>query len=173
MKRTSLTLLLLAAVGASALAAGAAPSRVTRLRADLTLRPGVSRAGHPAVHPAAVYGALDGRYNDATSTFTYTLDYKGLQGTPFRVVIRSRTTGATYAVLCSPCSPVAAGRSGDGLPVSKIAGSVTVDPDTGFLIAHGRTFVEIDTTAYPAGEIGGRIHKPLHTGGITETPRCC
>ncbi len=182
MKRTSIALLVLAAVGVFSLAAGAAPNRAAQLAADLTLRPGVSRVGHPAVAPPSVYGALDGTYNARTGALVYTLEYKGLRGSAFRVVVRSRATGATFAVLCSPCSPVIrATRGREGLPVSVISGNVRVDPDVGFLIAHSQSFVEVDTTAYPSGEIGGRIYKkapelPFTGPGpqpVTETPRCC
>jgi hypothetical protein len=181
MKRTSVALLVLAAVGVFSLAAGAVPKRVTRLEANLTLRPGVSRVDHPAVAPHGLYGMLDGAYDVRTGTLRYTLRYKALRGSPFRVVVRSRATGATFAVLCSPCSPVPAGRSGDRKPVSSLSGRVQVDPDAGFLITHDRSFVEVDTTAYPSGEIAGPIYEKVpqlpFTGPgpkpVTETPRCC
>jgi hypothetical protein len=173
MKRMSVALLVLAAVGSFSLSAAAAPNHVTKLLGLLTLRPGVSRTGHPAV-TEGVYGEFVASYNDGSSKLTYTLRYKGLAGTPFRVVVRSRATGADFAVLCSPCSAVSAGTSArDSLPASKIAGQVQIDPDTAFLISSGRAFVEVDTTAYPAGEIGGRIFLRPQSGGITDVPRCC
>ena len=182
MKRTStVVLLVLTAVGVFSLAAGAAPNRVARLAADLTLRPGVSQVGHPAVSPPTLYGALDGTYNVRAGTLAYSLRYKGLRGSAFRVAIRSRATGDTFAVLCSPCSPVKrATPAREGLPVSRISGSVRVEPDVGFLITHGRAFVEVDTTAYPSGEIGGPIRTkapafPTNGSGpiVTSEPRCC
>src|SRR4051794_19628381 len=137
MKRTSSALLVLMAVGVFSLAASAAPNHVTRLEANLTLRPDVSRVGYPAVGPPNLYGALDGTYNVRTHVLAYSLEYKGLRGSAFRVVARSRATGATFAVLCSPCSPVMRARPGnEGLPVSRISGSAQLDPDIGFLITH-------------------------------------
>ena len=182
MKRMSIALLVLAAVGAFSLAAGAAPNRVAPLAANLALRLGVSQAGHPAVAPRGLYGAFDATYNARSGALVYTLEYKGLRGPAFRVAVRSRTTGAPFAVLCSPCNPVTRARRGnEGLPVSRISGSIRIDPDIGFLITHGRAFVEVDTTAYPSGEIGGPIYKTVpelpFTGPgpprVQVAPRCC
>jgi hypothetical protein len=181
MKRKSIALLaVVAALGSLASTAGARSGSITFLSFDLTLRPGVSQAGHPAIAPRGFFGGGDATYNPGTSLFAYSLDYKGLAGSVLRVRIRSRATGAVYATVCDPCHPVSAGRGHEGLPVSHLGGRVTVDPDAGFLIARGRTFLEVDTTAYPAGEIGGPIlpppvftHPVTKPGGVTETPRCC
>jgi hypothetical protein len=181
MKRTSIALLVLAAAGVLSLTAGAAPNRTT-LTADLRLRIGVGQAGHPAVVPQGLYGAFDGTYNAHTGTLGYSLRYKGLRGPAFRVVLRSRATGATFAVLCRPCNPVPTARPGhDEPPVSRISGSIPIDPDIGFLITHGRAFVQADTTAYPSGEIAGPVFRkepePPSTGPgpikVRGTPRCC
>ena len=102
--------------------------------------------------------------------------YKALAGSAFRLQIRSRATGTVYATLCAACHSTPAGHGREGLPVSHIGGRVTVDPDVGFLIAGGRTFLEIDTTAYPSGEIGGPLlPPPPATPGYAhgEAPRCC
>lgn len=182
MKRTSIALFVLAGVSSFALAAGAAPTRLTQLQADLTLRPGVGRAGHPAVRPAGLYGAFDGDYNSRTGSLDFSLEYKGLRGSVFRVVIRSRTTGATFAVLCSPCTAALRARAGnEGLPVHRIIGALRLDPDIAFLITHGRAFVEADTTTDPSGEIGGAIYVgppelPFTGPGtprVQASPRCC
>jgi hypothetical protein len=188
-------LLLAIGLGAVAASAGAGSGRITTLTADLTLRPGVIRSNHPAVAPHGLYGALDATYNSGTARLAYTLDYKGLNGSATRVIVRSRATGATLAVLCNFCHPRPAGPGHEGLPVSHLAGRVSVDPDVGFLITSARTFVEIDTTAYPSGEIGGPIlppptytnpvtrpghyhggggpFKPPPTQGGEQTERCC
>jgi hypothetical protein len=145
---------------------------VTKLQADLVLRPGVPKAGHPQVLEN-LYGGLDATWNSARSTLAYSLAWRGLRGTAFRVEIRSWSTGRTYAVLCAPCNPVT---DRSAVPVSRIHGLLRLDSDIGYLIAHGRTFVEVDTTAYPAGEIGGPIYQPPTFGpghGYGETPRCC
>jgi hypothetical protein len=173
-------------VGSLAATAGAGRGRITPLTADLTLRPGVGRAGHPAVAPHALYGALDATYNSRAGTLAYTLDYKGLKGPAFRVTVRSRATGSTYAVLCDPCHPVVLAKRGhEGLPVDHLSGRLPVDDDVGFLITHARTFVEVDTTAYPSGEIGAPMLPPPPelpftgppaTGGTyapAPYPRCC
>jgi len=174
MKTKSLAVLVLSAtviLGAAVGGAGARTSSVTKLQADLVFRPGVPRAGHPQVLEG-LYGGLDAAWNSARSTFAYSLAWRGLRGTAFRVEIRSRVTGRTYAVLCAPCNPVA---DRSAVPVSRIHGLLRLDPDIGYLIRSGRTFVEIDTTAYPAGEIGGPIYQaptfgPGHYGDV---PRCC
>jgi hypothetical protein len=173
--------------------AGAGSGRLTRLRADLVLRPDVPRDQHPAVAPHGLYGAFDATYNPGTGRLGYGLRYKGLDGFAFRVEIRSRATGETYAVLCEPCQPALLPKPGhEGLPVSHLSGVVSIDPDTAFLITHERTFVEVDTTAYPSGEIGAPIFEVVPvaryappppksgygsaspTGALTpETPRCC
>jgi hypothetical protein len=179
MKRISIALLVLAAAGVLSFGAGAAPSRVTSITADLTLRTGVSQAGHPAVVPHGLYGAFDATYNARKGALVYSLRYKGLRGPAFRVALRSRATGATFAVLCSPCNPGPRARPGhEHPPVSGIAGSIRVDPDTGFLVTHGRAFVEADTTAYPSGEIAGPVSKKEPEPGpgppvVRGTPRCC
>jgi hypothetical protein len=177
MKRMSIALLVLAAAGALSLTAGAAPNRVARLTADLELRIGVSPAAHRRVRPPRLYGAFDGTYSGYTGTLAYSLRYKALRGPAFRVLLRSRATGATFAVLCSPCSPVTMPGHEDP-PVSRIAGSIRLDPDIGFLITHGRAFVQADTTAYPTGEIAGPVYKePSSTGPgpvvVQGSPRCC
>ena len=176
--KTKSFVLLVVVVGTAlgVLAAGAGASRPTGylyVTADLTLRPGVSHGSHPRVKPPGFYGAFDGTYTVRTSRLAYHLEFKGLSGSAFRVVVRSRATGATYAVLCGPCNVrPRAQRGNEGLPVSMVSGTVTVNPDVGYLMSGDRTFVEVDTTAYPAGEIAGQIFafRPPVTRG---TPRCC
>jgi hypothetical protein len=148
-----------------------AGGRFALLRADLTLRPGVSRSAHHRV-PEGEYGSFDGTFNRIRSTVGYSIDYEGLNGSVFRVAIRSQATGKTLAVLCNGCHSVSAGRGRSGLQISQLGGVVHVDPDVGFLIAHDRTFVELDSTAYPSGEIGGPLSRKVFHG-YTETPRCC
>lgn len=189
MKIKSVAVLVLAtAIGPAALAAnaGAGSARFTTVVANLTLRPGIAGSSHRKVTPPDLYGAFFGTYNSGTGIFTYAVKYKSLKGSATRVVVRSRTTGATFAVLCSPCDvSVLAKPSDDELPVSHLSGKLSINPDTGFLITHGRTFVEVDTTAYPSGEIGAPIYPliRLHGGGgglpftgppsVGEYPRCC
>jgi hypothetical protein len=157
-------------LGAAAGGAGARSSgTVTKLQADLVLRSGVPRAGHPQVLEN-LYGGLDATWNSARSTFAYSLAWRGLRGTAFRVEIRSWSTGRTYAVLCAPCHAVP---DRSAVPVSRVHGLVRLDSDAGYLIANGRTFVEVDTTAYPAGEIGGPIHPSVKYKGYGDVPRCC
>ena len=183
MKRKSAVLLFLIALVVVASTASAGTQSVQVVQSDLSLRPGVGQAGHPSGPREHYLGALDGSYNPATSRLFYRLKYKGLAGSVFRVEIRSRATGALYATLCGPCHPASGGHGREGLPVSKLAGSVSVDPDVGFLITGNRTSVEVDTNAYPAGEIGGPILRhvaPTSSGGgggvykpPPTDPRCC
>jgi hypothetical protein len=168
----SVVAIVLAGVASSAQAGG---GRISPVSGYLTLRPGVSKAGHPHIGSPA-YGAAGAAYNSTTSQLTYSVSYKALAGSAFRLQIRSRATGRVYATLCAACHSTPAGHGREGLPVSHIGGQVTVDPDVGFLIASGRTFLEIDTTAYPSGEIGGPLLPPPPvTPGYAhgETPRCC
>jgi hypothetical protein len=176
--KTKSLVLLVVAVGTALgiLAAGAGASRPAGffyVTTDLTLRPGVSRSGRPSIRPPGLYGAFDGTYTVRSSRLVYRLEFKGLAGSAFRVVVRSRATGARYAVLCGPCNVrLRAQRGNEGLPVSVVSGTVTMNPDVGYLMDGNRTFVEVDTTAYPAGEIGGQIigFRPPAT---RSTPRCC
>ena len=177
MKTKAIAALVLASVvvlGVVASSVGARSGRITSLTAFLTLRPGVSRSAHHPVE-SGVYGELDGTFNSARSRVAYSLYYQGLNGFALRVTVRSRATGKTLAVLCNACHPVSAGRGRSGLAVSHLGGVVPVDPDAGFLITSGRTFVEIDTTAYPSGEIGGHIFQPtvFGPGHVGSLPRCC
>jgi hypothetical protein len=176
---TSTTLVALAA------SAGAAPSLARPLSADLVLRPGVAQTGHPAVAPHALYGAFDASYATATDTLAWKLRYKGLSGNAFRVVVRSRWTGRIFAVLCDPCEPaLRRARGNEGLPVRVLSGAVRLDLDTAFLVSKAGTFVQVDTTAYPGGEIGGPIlpapqevflppSPPGTAYGPAPRPRCC
>ena len=188
MKTKSIAALVLATaigVGALASSAGAGRATFTTVVANLTLQPGVNRGAHHQVSPEDLYGAFAGTYNSGTGTFAWAVKYKGLNGTAFRVVVRSRATGATYAVLCSPCDVVRLPKPGDeGLPVYHLSGRQPIGPDTAFLITHARTFVEVDTTAYPSGEIGAPIYPLIRGGGggslpftgpprNGEFPRCC
>jgi hypothetical protein len=176
--KTKSLVLLVVVVGTAlgVVAAGAGASRPTGffyVTADLTLRPGVSRSSHPSIRPPGLYGAFDGTYTVRSNRLSYGLEFKGLSGSAFRVVVRSRATGARYAVLCGPCNVrPRTQRGNEGLPVSVLAGTVTLNPDVGYLMEGNRTFVEVDTTAYPAGEIGGQIFgfRPPVT---RSTPRCC
>ena len=176
MKTKSVAMLSVVAVMVAGVASSAygGSGRTTVLEALLTLRPGVSRSAHHPVEDG-VYGSFDATFNSARSTVAYSLYYQGLNGSAFRVLIRSRATGRTLAVLCDSCHPLPAGRSHAGLPVSHLGGVVRVDPDAGFLTSSGRAFVEIDSTGYPSGEIGGQISvvPPLAPGETRETPRCC
>ena len=157
-------------LGAAVGRAGARTSSVTTLQADLTLKRHVPQAGHP--HVDGLFGGLDATYNSVRATFVYKLAWRGLRGSVIRVRIRSWSTGRTYAVLCAPCKPKTDRQS---LPVSRIHGVAVLDRDFGYLIAHGRPSVEVDTTAYPRGEISGPIYvpQPPQPGVPTETPRCC
>ncbi|HEX3456096.1 MAG TPA: CHRD domain-containing protein [Gaiellaceae bacterium] len=153
--------------------AGAAPIRTT-IVADLAPRAGVA-------HQQGV-GALDASYNRNTGRLTYSVKYKNLVGRAFRIVIRSRATGANYVVICDPCNPVyskARTVTQDGATFFypaywHVDGVQRVDPDIAFLMEASRTFVEVDTTAYPHGEIGGPTYEPPPSNGLPqETPRCC
>ena len=170
----ALLLGVLVVLAAAASTAGAGGGRITSLAALLTLRPGVSQGAHRRVEEG-VYGSLDGTFNSARSTVAYSLSYQGLNGFAFRVAVRSRATGRTLAVLCNSCHPLSIGRGRSGLQVSHLGGVVRVDPDAGFLMTSGRAFVEVDTTAYPSGEIGGAIFQPPVFGPNNpgELPRCC
>lgn len=182
MKKKLLTLLALSGTVAIAAVAGrAGASGLSQLlTADLVLRPGVSHVGHPAVVPHALYGALDAYYDPGTGRFAYVLDYKGLNGPVTRVALRSRATGATYLVLCAPCRPVLFPHaSHEGSTVSKLAGVLKLNPDTGYLMDGDKTFIEVDTTARPGGEIGAPVIlyvPPVVRKGhpVTKSePRCC
>jgi len=177
MKTKLIAVLLLSvtvALGAVAGGAGARISKVTKLEADLTLSPGVPRAGHPAVSPPGLYGGFYATYNSTSHAIVYSLAYRGLRGPVFRVIIRSRSTGRTYAALCTPCRSVVTHREGR-VTVYGINGVARVDADDGFLITSGRAYVELLTSAYPAGEISAPIYVPPTFGPNNpgETPRCC
>ncbi len=164
-----LSVLVLATLAAGA---GAAPIRTT-IVADLAPRPGV--------HHQQGVGALDASYNRNTGRLTYSVKYKNVAGRAFRIVIRSRATGANDVVICDPCNPVyskARTVTQDGATFFYPAywyvdGAQRVDPDIAFLMEASRTFVEVDTTAYPSGEIGGITGVPGPQRGPGETPRCC
>ena len=182
MRSKPVGLLILAAVAAVAAVAGraGAAGQSYYLTADLELRPGVSQHGHPEVDPKGLYGALNAYYNHSTRKFTWTLEYKDLDGPVFRVVLRSRATGKAYLVLCSPCRPVVFPHSShEHRAVSQLGGSVRLDLDTAYLINGDRTFIEADTTAYPGGEIGAPVIlyvPPVVKKGHPVTkdfPRCC
>jgi hypothetical protein len=179
MKTKPVAGLALVVVVLGTLAAGAgAARRVTAIAADLMPRPGV--AHHRG---DGFYGALDASYNRNTGRLTYSVKYKNLFGSAIRIVVRSRATGADYVVLCDPCNPVfsRARTVNDGSVTLfhpaywHVEGVLRVDPDIAFLMESSRTFVEVDTTAYPSGEIGGTTYVPvpLAPGSVAETPRCC
>jgi hypothetical protein len=158
--------------------AGASPRALfALLSSDLKLRPGVSQVGHPRVIPSGLYGAFDATYHPRTGKLSYDLRWKGLAGSGFRAVVRSRATGFTYAVLCSPCnSIVEADRSREGLPIHEVKGTVVISRDVAYLAVGTYTFVEVDTTAYPSGEIGAPIYGLFVYPGRPVTkgePRCC
>src|SRR5262245_51595920 len=169
----------LVALGApTGTAVGASPRALfAKLTSDLRLRPGVSRAGHPRVNPPGLYGAFDAVYDRRSGKVRYALRWKGLVGSGFRAVIRSRATGAAYAVLCSPCrAQVKAVRSGEGLPIYEARGAVTVSRDVAYLLVGTHTFLEVDTTAYPSGEIGAPVFGEFVYPGppkVQGEPRCC
>jgi CHRD domain-containing protein len=174
MKTKLLGALVLAVIVLGTLAAGAAAAPIrTAIVADLQPRPGV--AHHQGV------GGLDASYNRNTGRLTYSIKYKNLVGRAFRIVIRSRATGANYVVICDPCNPVysKARTVTDGSATLfypaywHVDGTQRVDPDIAYLMEASRTFVEVDTTAYPSGEIGGITGVPRAMQGPGETPRCC
>ena len=146
------------------------------LSSDLKLRPGVSHAGHPSANPPGLYGAFDATYYPRTGKLSYDLRWKGLAGSAFRAVIRSRATGAVYAVLCSPCRSTGRNGSREGLRVHGVEGTVVISRDVAYLAVGAYTFVEVDTTAYPAGEIGGPAYGRFVYPGqpvVKSEPRCC
>ena len=159
--------------------AGAQRAVLALYSADLTLRPVAAHAGeHPRVNPPGLYGAFDATYFPRTGKLQYDIRWKALDGTGFRVVIRSRQTGATYAVLCGPCNVRSRGNTGtrDSREVSGVRGTTSITRDVAYLMAGGYTFVEVDTTAFPSGEIGapvfGRFFYPGQPA-VRGEPRCC
>lgn len=183
--KTNLVLLLAfgALVASAALAgsAGASPRASFALfQSDPTLRPGVARfGGHPRVNPSGRYGAFDATYYPRTEKIQYDMRWKALRGEAIRLVIRSRETGATYAVLCGPCrvTPGVNGRiSIDGFRVSETQGTARLSRDVAYLMAGGYTFLELDTTFFPSGEIGAPIFGRFFYPGqhvVKGEPRCC
>ena len=150
------------------------------ITSDLTLRPGVAHfGGHPRVNPAGLYGAFDATYVPRTGKFRYFMRWKALRGSALRLLVRSRQTGAVYAVLCGPCryGPAESGfDSRDGHPVTETKGTVTISRDLAYLMVGGYTFLELDTTAFPSGEIGAPIYgRFFYPGqpGVKGDPRCC
>ena len=179
-----LVLVALAALVASAVVVGNAVASQHASYAlfvsDPTLRPGVAHfGGHPRVNPPGRYGALDATYYPRTGKLQYDMRWKALRGDAIRLVVRSRETGATYAVLCGPCR-VTPGQSGreslDGFKVSEVQGTALISRDVAYLMVGGYTFLELDTTFFPSGEIGGPIYGrfiyPGHPVAKGE-PRCC
>lgn len=160
--------------------AGAQHASFALFSSDLVLRPGVSQAGgHPRVNPPGLYGAFDATYQPRTGKVQYDMRWKALRGSAIRLLVRSRDTGATYAVLCGPCR-LTPGQSGhesrDGFRVSETQGTASITRDVAYLMAGGYTFLELDTTAFPAGEIGAPIYGRFVYPGqplVKGTPRCC
>ena len=149
-------------------------------QSDPTLRPGVGRAGgHPRVNPPGLYGAFDATYYPRTGKLQYDMRWKALRGSAIRLVVRSRESGAVYAVLCGPCrvTPAQSGHaSRDGRPVSEAQGTALISRDVAYLMAGGYTFLELDTTAFPSGEIGAPIYGRFVYPGqpvVKGEPRCC
>jgi hypothetical protein len=175
------SLVVLAALVALAVQVGGASAQHATLAlysADLTLRPVAAHAGgHPRVNPPGLYGAFDATFYPRTGKLQYDIRWKALEGTGFRVVIRSRDTGATYAVLCWRCNVRPRGRmSLDGREVSGVRGTVPISRDVAYLMAGGYTFVEVDTTAFPSGEIGAPVSGKFFYPGqavVKGEPRCC
>ena len=184
MKTKLVLLVAFGALVASAVLVGSAGASQHALLAlyqsDLRLRPGVAAAGgHPRVNPPGLYGALDATYYPRTGKLQYDMRWKALRGLAIRLVIRSRETGATYAVLCGPCR-VATGGSGreslDGHNVSESQGTAHISRDVAYLMVGGYTFLELDTTAFPSGEIGAPITGLFVYPGhpiVKGEPRCC
>jgi hypothetical protein len=179
-------LLAFAGLVASALLAGSAGAGAPQhasfadLTSDLTLRPGVARfAGHPRVNPPSLYGAFDATYYPRNGKLQYDMRWKALRGSAIRLVVRSRATGAVYAVVCGPCR-VTPGQSGhsslDGRPVSEAQGTARISRDVAYLMVGGYTFLELDTTVFPSGEIGAPIYGRFFYPGshaVKGDPRCC
>jgi hypothetical protein len=105
--------------------------------------------------------------------------WKALRGSAIRLVVRSRETGAVYATLCGPCrvTPDRFGRvSIDGFRVSEAHGTALISRDVAYLMAGGYTFLELDTTVFPSGEIGGLMYGRFFYPGqhvVKGEPRCC
>ncbi len=105
--------------------------------------------------------------------------WKSLRGSALRLLIRSRATGAVYAVLCGPCryGPAESGfDSRDGHPVTEAKGTVSITRDLAYLMVGGYTFLELDTTVFPSGEIGAPIYGRFFYPGqpsVKGDPRCC
>ena len=184
MKSKLVVLVAFGALVASALlvgSAGASPHALFAIfQSDPTLRPGVAHfGGHPRVNPPGLYGAFDATYYPRTGKIQYDMRWKALRGFGFRLAVRSRQTGATYAVLCDPCRVTAGGsgrESRDGFKVSEAQGTTPISRDVAYLMAGGYTFLELDTTVFPTGEIGapiyGRFVYPGHPI-VKGEPRCC
>jgi hypothetical protein len=150
------------------------------LTSDLTLRPGVARfGGHPRVNPTGLYGAFDATYYPRNGKLQYVMRWKALRGSALRLVVRSRETGAVYAVLCGPCrfgSAESGYGSRDGRPVTEAKGTTRITRDLAYLMVGGYTFLELDTTVFPSGEIGAPIYGRFFYPGqpaVKGDPRCC
>lgn len=169
----------LAALAVQVGSAGAQHAVFALYTAQGFLRPGVSQAGeHPRVNPPGLYGAFDATYYPRTGKLQYDMRWKALRGSAIRLVIRSRQTGAVYAVLCGPCHVTSRGTTGtqDGRQVSGVKGTAPITRDAAYLMAGGYTFVELDTTAFPSGEVGGPVDGQFYYPGepiVKGEPRCC
>ena len=78
--------------------------------------------------------------------------------------------------MSGPCRVKPGGGSRDGLPVSESQGTAVITRDVAYLMAGGYTFLELDTTAFPSGEIGGPIDGRFIYPGqpvVKGEPRCC
>jgi hypothetical protein len=173
----SFAVLVLLAVQAGS--AGAQHAVFALYSSDLTLRPGVAQAGgHPRVNPPGLYGAFDATYYPRSGKLQYDIRWKALEGFGFRVVIRSRETGATYAVLCARCNVRSRGTANtlDSRKASGVQGTAVISRDVAYLMAGGYTFVQVDTTAFPSGEIGGPVYGRFYyprQAVVKGEPRCC
>jgi len=173
--------LVTSAVSAGSAGAGGGQHAVfADLSSDLTLRPGVARfGGHPRVNPSGLYGAFDATYYPRNGKLQYDMRWKALRGSAIRLVVRSRATGGLYAVICGPCrvTPAQSGRgSRDGRPVSEAQGTARISRDVAYLMVGGYTFLELDTTVFPSGEIGAPIYGRFWypgSHGVKGDPRCC
>jgi len=181
--KTKLALLVafgaLVALAVQVSTAGAQHALFALFTAQGYLRPGVSQAGgHPRVNPPGLYGAFDATYYPRTGKLQYDMRWKALRGSAIRLVVRSRETGAVYAVLCGPCDVTSRGTTGtqDARHVSGARGTAPITRDVAYLMAGGYTFVELDTTAFPSGEVGGPIYGRFVFPGqpvVKGEPRCC
>jgi hypothetical protein len=167
----------LVSLGLQAGSAGAQHAVFALFSSDPVLRPGVAQAAeHPRVNPPGLYGAFDATYYPRTGKLRYDMRWKALRGLAIRLAIRSRETGAVYAVLCAPCRVTPGQSSRDRFPVSEAQGTASISRDVAYLMAGGYTFLELDTTAFPSGEIGAPIYGRFFYPGqpaVKGEPRCC